>query len=331
MPDAGLLVMVTGANGFVGSHVAEALLAAGYRVRCMVRRTSNPRFIQRLPVELAYADLQTGDGLLTACFGVDAVCHCAGLTRAPDRATFMRVNAQGTETLAQVCAEANPSLRRFLFVSSQAAVGPSPDEGSFADESEAPHPITWYGESKWAAEQSLLRMGNKLPVTIVRPSAVLGPRDRDFLSYFELVKLRLAVQLGKRERQVSLIYIHDLVRLLVLALESDIAVGQTYFGCGQATSYSELSNAIARALHKRPLHITLPEALLTPLAMGATVAERLTGRPALLNGQRAIDLRQPYWLCSGEKARQELGFTARYDLETAVRETAEWYVQNRWL
>lgn len=324
-------VLITGANGFVGSHLAEALLARGYRLRCMVRRSSNLAYIQHLPVEWVYADVRHPESLHQACQGVDAICHCAALTRAPDEATFLRVNTDGTGALAQACLKANPGLRRFLFVSSQAAAGPSAGPDDYLDEADPPHPLTWYGKSKWAAEQALQSMSHRLPVTIVRPAAVFGPRDRDFFAYFDLVKRGLSLQLGRQERKVSLIYIRDLVELLLLALESEAAVGQTYFGCGPAHSYADLSAAIARALDKRPLHLTLPEAVLTPVALWSKVQGRLVGRSPLLNNQRVLDLRQRYWLCSGQKARRELGWTPHYDLETAVRETADWYRHHNWL
>jgi dihydroflavonol-4-reductase len=325
------VILVTGANGFVGSHLTEALLTRGYRVRCMIRRSSDLTFVRHLPVEWAYADVREPDSLRQACRGVSAVCHCAGCTRALDEETFLRVNAGGTEALARACVELNHGLGRFLFVSSQAAAGPSRAADDYVDERCPPRPLTWYGRSKWLAEQALHELEPALPLTIVRPSAVLGPRDVDFLAYFELVKRRLSLQLGRRERQVSLIFVQDLVELLVLALESDVAVGQTYFGCGPAHSYAELSAAIGRALGRRSLRVTVPELALTPIALGGRVWGRVTGRPALLNEQRVLDLGQPYWLCCGDKARQDLGFVPRTDLDTAVRETATWYLDNEWL
>jgi dihydroflavonol-4-reductase len=325
------LVLVTGANGFVGSHLVEALLERGYRVRCLVRRTSDLTFIRELPVEWAYADVRDADNLRQACLGVDAVCHCAGVTRALDEETYMRVNAQAVEVMARACIEANPHLQRFLFVSSLAAVGPSQDGDHFLDEFCRAQPISWYGKSKLAAEWALQGMSSRLPTTIVRPAAVLGPRDRDFLSYFALVKRGLTLQLGREERWASFSYVRDLVRLIVLALESETAVGQTYFGSNQAHTYGELSAAIAKALNKRPVCVTLPEAVLTPMAGWAKVQGRLTGQPALLDDRRMLDLRHRYWLCSGEKARRELGFVAHYDLETGVQETADWYLENGWL
>ena len=325
------LVLVTGANGFVGSHLTEALLARGYRVRCMVRRTSDLTHIRDLPVEWAFADALDRESLPPACEGVDAVCHCAALTRALDEGSFLAVNAEGTEALAQACLDATPDLRRFLLVSSQTAVGPSLGPGDYIDESRPPQPITWYANSKLAAEQALLSLDGRLPLTIVRPSAVFGPRDRDFFAYFDLVKHGLNLQLGRQERVYSLIYVRDLAELILLALESKAAEGQTYFASSYAYSYTELSEAIVRVMGKRPLRITLPEAVLTPIALWSKFQGRLTGKPTLLNDQRVVDMWQHYWLCSGEKARQELGFVPKYDLETAVRETADWYRENGWL
>ena len=333
--EPGDLVLVTGANGFVGSHLVEALLARGHRVRCMVRTTSDLAFIRRLPVEWAYCDLCDGEGMRTAVRGVAAVCHCAALTRALDEETFHRVNVRGAEVLARACLAANPRLRRFLFVSSVAAVGPSDGPSDIVDELRPPRPVTWYGKSKLAAEQALQTVAGgrdgRLPLTIVRPAAVYGPRDRDFRAYFRAIKLRLNPQLGQGERHVSLIYVLDLVDLLLRTLEQQQAVGQIYFGCGPASTYALLAETIARALDRRPVRINVPLAALGLLAAASKVKGRLTGRPALLNDQRLLDVRQRSWLFSGDKARRELGFEAQYDLETGVCETAQWYRREGWL
>jgi len=131
----GQLVLVTGANGFVGSHLTEVLLDRGYQVRCLVRRSSDLTFVQELPVEFFYADLRQGADLRRACQGVDKICHCAALTRALDKETFFQVNTQGALALAQAALEAAPDLDRFLFVSSQAVMGPSHGANDLRDES----------------------------------------------------------------------------------------------------------------------------------------------------------------------------------------------------
>lgn len=328
---SGLSILVTGATGFVGSHLTEALLDRGHHLRCMVRSSSDLTYIRHLPVEWVYGDVCDADCLHQACQGIDVICHCAALTRAVDEQTFFQVNTEGTKALARTAIEAAPNLKRFVYVSSQSAVGPSRNADDYVPESRSPQPITWYGRSKWAAEQALLSMNDVLPLTIVRPAPVFGPRDRDFFTYFDLVNRRLQLKLGRDPRRVSLVFIHDLIDLIILALENEAAVGQTYFGCGEATTYEEFSASISRALGKRSIRITLPVWILTPIALVAQVQEWLTRRPALLNGQRVKDMKQPYWLCSGEKTRMQLGFEPRTDLETAVRETADWYQENGWL
>lgn len=335
MGDRGL-ALVTGANGFVGSHLTEALLRAGYRVRCMVRRSSDLRFVRDLPVEWAYADVRDAESLRQACRGVRWVCHGAALTRAADEETFFRVNALGAEAMGRAAMESSPELERFLFISSHAAVGPSPAAGELVDESAPSRPVTWYGKSKWAGEQALLAMDGQgdstpLPLTIVRPAAVFGPRDIDFFTYFQLVKAGLRLELGRGDRWLSLIYVSDLVDLCLRALEERAALGQVYFACGTNQTQAELSVAIAQAMGKRTVQVRLPEWVLGPMGLWAEVQQRLTGKPPLLNQQRIEDMRQRYWLCSGEKARRELGFSARYPLATAVQETAEWYLENGWL
>lgn len=325
------MVLVTGANGFVGSHLTEALLAHGYRVRCMVRSSSDLTFIRQLPVEWAYADLRDGTDLLEACRGVDAVCHCAALTRAPNEETFMRVNAGGTEVLARAALEASPGLKRFLFVSSQTAAGPAPGKDQPVDESTPPHPVTWYGKSKLAAERALAGMQPRLPTTIIRASAIFGPRDRDFYSYFELVKWRLSLFPSRNERWLNLVYVDDLVALILMAMESDSAIGETYFVCSYEASYRQVAETIAGAMHKRPLHIIVPDPVLSLIALWSKAQTRLTGRTPVLYDQRIVDIRQDYWLCSAEKARRELGYAPNSDFETAVQETADWYLENGWL
>lgn len=243
----------------------------------------------------------------------------------------MRVNARATEALAQACLRAAPDLVRFLFVSSVAAAGPAQSQYDVVSESREPHPITWYGRSKLAAEEVLLALANQVPVTIVRPAAVFGPRDRDFLAYFRLVMRGLELQVGAADRWVSLIYVRDLISLILLCLEKGAAVGQVYFACGETHTRHEFAQAIAKVLGKRAVSVALPEAFLTPIGLWSRIQGRLTGRPGLLNEQRILDMKVRFWVFSGLKARQELEFKPEHDLHSGIHETADWYREHRWL
>jgi nucleoside-diphosphate-sugar epimerase len=324
-------VLVTGANGFVGSHLVEALLAQGYRVRCLVRRTSDLTYICDLPVEWVYGDIASGEGLEAACAGVNAVCHFAGATKAHDRETYFRVNAEGTRHLLATCEQIAPSLYRFVYASSIAAAGPSPD-GYPIDESHPPQPLTYYGQSKLKGEQFCHDYAHRLPVVILRPPPVYGPRERDIYFYFQTVNRGVKLLLGRGERRANFIFVQDLVSLTLHTLKDDRAVGQTYFAAeGKSYDWQEMSDLVMAALGKRAVRVVVPEGLLPVIAAIAGLQARLTGQPSLLNDQKLIELRQRYWVCSAEKARRELGFEAQYDLTTGVHLTAQWYRENRWL
>jgi len=324
-------VLVTGANGFVGSHLVEALLTQGYSVRCLVRPTSDLGFIHHLPVEWAYGDVARDEGLVAACAGVDAVCHLAGATKARDRESYFRANAEGTRHLLAASAHAAPGLRRFVYVSSLAAAGPA-TAGCPIDESHLPHPLTFYGQSKLQGEQFCREYASRLPVVILRPAAVYGPRERDIYFYFQMVNRGIKLLLGRGERRASFVFVSDLAALISRVLADEQAIGQTYFVADQESyDWLQVSELVAEALGKRTVRLVVPEGVLPLIAAAAGLQARLTRQPALLNDQKLIELRQRYWICSAEKARRELGFETQYNLAAGVRLTAQWYRENGWL
>ena len=175
-------VLVTGATGFIGSHLAERLLADGHRVRCLVRRTANRRWLGDPRLELADGSITEPSSLPAAVAGIDIIFHVAGLTAARSREEFFRGNHDGTKNMLEAAARAGKPLR-FVHVSSQAAAGPSPTATPI-DESFPCRPITAYGESKRAAEEEVLKYADQFPITIVRPPAVYGPRDNGVYTFF---------------------------------------------------------------------------------------------------------------------------------------------------
>jgi len=326
-----MLILVTGGNGFVGSHLVEALLAQGYQVRCLVRRTSDLSFIASLPLEWVYGALDDRESLERACRGVDAVCHFAGVTKAPDAATYFRVNAQGTRALLEACWKVNRGVRRFVYCSSQAAAGPA-DGPEPIDETCPPRPVSHYGRSKLAGEEAVRSYAGRLPVVILRPAATYGPRERDILASFRLVKRGFKLLPGGGARQVSLIYISDLVQLALRVLEDERAVGQTYFACdGVAHDWEEAMDTLAAVLNKRPLRIVIPIPLLEAFAALGGMWAKLSKKPFLLNSQKVLEMKQRYWLCDVSKARRELGFVPQVDLATGFARTARWYREHGWL
>ncbi len=324
-------VLVTGATGFIGSHLAEALHGRGHKLRCLVRRTSDLTWLKHLPVEYVQADYADPESLATAVTGVDMIYHLAGVTKAKNRAGYFEGNHLVTKYLLQAVRAANPSLRRFVHVSSQAAVGPSLN-GTPVDERTPFHPLTSYGESKMEAEKECLRLMDALPITITRPPAVYGPRDRDIFEFFNAMNRGLQPMIGFKNKTVSLIHVKDLVSGIISAGEHPNAAGQTYFISSERFyNWKEVGQITARIMGKRAIRLRVPEFGVYAIAGFSELFGLVTRRPVLLNFEKARDIVQDAWTCSIEKAKTELGFRESLTLEEGIRDTVAWYREQSWL
>ncbi len=321
--------LVTGANGFIGSHLVERLLARGAQVRCLVRRTSNLRWLQGLALELVYGSLQEPSTLRPAVEGVDVVFHLAGATKALTREGYFVANTQGTSNLLAACEAAGKP--RVVFVSSQAAAGPS-DGVRAKTEEDPPTPITAYGQSKYQAELAVQQYARVGPAVVIRPPVVYGPRDTDVLVLFRLVARRLCPLVGRGPRLLSLIHVQDLVDGLLLAATSSAALGNIYFLCNDApVDWEDFAELIASTLGRRCLKIHVPEALLPVAGAFSELAARVTKRPALLGREKTREMRQRFWVCDNARAKGDLGFAPRVDVADGVAQTAAWYRAHGWL
>lgn len=326
-----LKALVTGANGFVGSHLVEELLSRGYQVTCLVRKTSNLRWLSGLKVEYVYADISQKESLKNVLKEMDFVFHVAGLTKAKSQEEYFRANYWGTKNLIEACVEDNPQIRRFVYVSSQAAVGPGKD-GQPLNENSLCNPITDYGKSKLEGEKIVLEYSSKLPVTIIRPPAVYGPRDSDILGFFKVANKGFRTLFGRGESYISLCYVEDLAEGIILAAESPKAIGQIYFiADDQNYSWREAFGIIACVLDKEVITLRIPNAFLFTVAFILENIFRLLGKPALVNMQKVREITQKYWLCDVSKAKKELGFSPQYKLEEGARKTVGWYKEKGWL
>jgi len=325
--------LVTGATGFIGSHLVDALLERGVEVRCLVRRSSNRRWLEGKPVELVEASLEDPDSLAPAVREVEIVYHVAGLIAARSYEEFLRGNRDATANLLAAVRRYAPGIRRFVFLSSLAAVGPAPSLAEPVTEQTPYHPITAYGRSKQAAEEVVRAAADTLPITIVRPPAVYGPRDAATLPFFRSVRLGIAPLIGFRDKYLSLVHVRDLVRGILLAAESPQAVGQIYFiSSEEVYTWAQLTEAARVALGRRYVwRVRVPHAFVMGIASVAEVAGWVMKRPPVFDFEKGRDLIQPYWICSVEKARTELGYRQCVGLVEGMQETVQWYRQHGWL
>lgn len=322
--------LITGANGFVGSHMAEYLLEKGLTVRCLVRKTSDLANLRGLKVDYFYADITKQDSLDEALRGVDYVFHFAGRTKARTEAEYMKANAFGVGALAEACLNF-PQIKMLVYCSSLAAVGPQqgPDP---VDENLKPSPISAYGRSKLEGEEILRKIcGDKILYAIVRPTGIYGPRDTEIYIYFKTVCRGLKIGLSGKKRKFSLIHVRDLVHLCWLAATKSPS-GEVYMASdGEAYTWEELSDMIEKALMKRAVKIKIPICLTGLLARLSEMWGNLKGEVVTLNREKMRELRAKGWVVSIKKARTTLGFKPEYTAERGIAETTQWYIHNGWL
>ncbi len=190
--------------------------------------------------------------------GVDWVFHLAGVTKAIKEETYFEVNGLGTENLIHACLENNPRLQKFIYVSSQAAAGPSRN-GINKKESDPCEPVSFYGRSKRMGEESVLAHAHELPTLILRPSAVYGPRDKDIFALFKCLSRRIKPCLTGPRQRLSLCYVQDIVQGILLAVETQAKSGEIFFlSDGNDYRMEEIGDILAHAMGITALRIRVP-------------------------------------------------------------------------
>lgn len=325
--------LITGATGFIGSHVADALKAKGYDIRCTTRSSSKLQWLDGKGYELVSAVLSEPDSLRKAVEGVDVIIHSAGLVAARNEAEFLKANRDGTKNLLEAAYKFNPNLKRFLHVSSQTVAGPSSSLEEPKTEDMELFPITAYGRSKKAAEAEVMKFSEKMPVTIVRPSAVYGPRDTATFQIFQTVNKGLATLIGFNRKYVNIVHSADLTNGIVAAAESENSISQKYFLASEDIyNWTQIMEAMTKALgKKRVLRMRIPHAVVFSVAGLTEFFGRFSQKPPIFNFDKGRDFVQTFWTCSVEKAKKDFGYKQNLTLEQGMIETAQWYKENRWL
>lgn len=321
-------VLVTGASGFIGGQLRDALLRAGSDV-VAIRRPGSPPAKAGRTVEADYnrvADLER----VVASEKPDYVIHVAGVTKGSSYDDFHSGNVVPTRNLLEALRSGHSDTKRFVMVSSAASYGPSASSAPQREEN-PPHPIEHYGASKLEAERLVEEESAGVPWTILRPCAVYGPGDVDHFALFQGAMLGVNLFYGNRDKLMSWIYVDDCLRGIVEAAAHPDSVGKGYFLTNDVQlTWDEFQTEIALAVGHRVRTIDLPEELLWASAFAGELATRLDKKPRLMNLQKAKLGVQEAWTCSGDAARRDFGFTAKVTLAEGIRRTHQWYLDNGW-
>ncbi|MEQ9423700.1 MAG: SDR family NAD(P)-dependent oxidoreductase [Cyclobacteriaceae bacterium] len=331
-------ILITGASGFIGGFIVEKAISRGYEVFAVVRKSSSKQFLQNPTIKFLELSLYDKGKLTSELKALkddhglfDYVIHNAGITKANKRQQFFDVNTQITNNLADAVKETELVDKKFIFISSLAAAGPGNEDNLkpiAIDQN--PHPVTAYGESKLAAEEYLKTLQG-LPYLILRPTAVFGPRDTELLSLFQVVNKGFELYIGTDEQNLSFIYVEDLTEAVLTAMESPQVNKTYYISDGKRYLIKEYVAQIKAALSKRTLKFKVPVGL---VAVAAFLLEKLLGvigKVPALNSEKMAELTSKNWVCDMEPFFNDINFTPKYDLQTAVAETAEWYKKNNWI
>ena len=319
------MILVTGATGFVGSHLVEKLRSRGEAVRCLVRPTTNTR---RLPAgaETAAADLATGQGIDRALDGVDTVIHVAGVTKALRPSGYFAGNARATEMLARVLAGRGI---RLVYVSSLSAMGPSLD-GRPLDEAAVPHPVSSYGKSKLEGERIVRSLAPD--AVIVRPPVVYGPRDTDVFQILKAGAQGLVLEISGGERWFSAIYVEDLAEGLWAAAKSPKTAGRAYYLAHRdPVTWQQLGATAAKIMGRNPRTLRVPLAAAQGIAFFVEMWSRISRNPAIISREKVVEARCRFWICDPARAAAEFGFVAPTPLAAGLAKTLAWYKEAGWL
>jgi len=326
-----VISVVTGANGFVGSHLVDYLVEKGDEVHCLVRKSSNLRWLEGKNVIIHDSGLFDTEGLKKVLINIDYLYHVAGVVKAKNEDGYFKGNVEATENLLDTLVKVSPNIKRVLIVSSLTACGPSL-KGAVCNEDTPNHPITTYGRSKAAQEELAKSYMDNLPITIVRSPAIFGERDTEIYLFFKTYQKGLMSLIGFNKKELSIIYVKDLVQGIYLAATKDISKGEIYFiSSTEFYTWPQIGDELKKVTGKKAFTLRLPHFIVYAIAAIAQLFAMPLNKAATFNLEKARDFVQEAWTCDTTKAEKDLGYKQNYSLEEGLKRTIDWYRAEKWL
>ncbi len=327
-------ILITGANGFIGSFLVAEAVNKNYDVYAGIRKTSDVSSISKFPIhflELDLADKEALKSILNELPPFDYVIHNAGITKTCKKEEFDKVIFKNTQNLILALIETGKVPEKFVYMSSLAAYGPGSEDKPVKTVTDKPNPVSMYGKSKLKSEEFIKSLKD-FPYLIFRPTGVYGPREKDYYVMYKNIKLGLETYVGTKKQQLSFLYVKDLASLLIKSLDSYV-VRKAYF-VSDLKSYTaeQFSQIVKDKLGRKTISLVFPKKLVKILAVvSEKTACLLTGKPPTLNTDKYTELIQKSWLCDSSDLVRDLNFKPQYDLKKGIDETIEWYKNQKLL
>ncbi len=328
-------IFITGASGFVGSHLVEAAHNLGLEVHAAVRKSSQILDIKPFISKFVYPNLGNAEELksLFEKEQYQYIIHAAAMTKAKDEKLMQEVNVGYTDAILEAATADIMPLERITYVSSLAAVGPIPYTSNQLITEETPYnPLTVYGRSKEASELMIQDKYADSPISIFRPTAVYGPREKDIFILFDTMNKGLDPYIGKNPQKLSFIYVKDLVDVLLKGCIIKQDGLQIYnISDGEVYSRYAMAEIFKEVLHKKLFRMHVPLRLVKSVAELSQRLYRNSAKTPVIYPERLRELTAENWGCDITHAVQNLDFNPQYKLEKGLKESLIWYKENKWL
>lgn len=318
-------ILITGASGFIGSFLVEEALNRGMEVWAAVRKGSSMRYLRDERIHKVELDLSSVSQMQEAlsALRIDYVVHAAGATKALRLEDFYKVNTQGTQNLVRALETSNPSLQRLIFISSLSVMGAVREQQPYTEiqDTDTPQPNTAYGKSKLAAEE-WLKKECRLPFTILRPTGVYGPREKDYMLMADSIRKGLDTAVGYKQQDLTFVFVKDVVQAVFKSMKSPNTIGNAYFlSDGEVYSSRDFSDLIIGEMGKKHvLRITFPLWVLRLVCAVSDAWMHVSGKLSTLNNDHYNILKQRNWRCDIAPAQRDFGYAPEWKLPEGVRE-----------
>lgn len=324
-------VVITGANGFIGSHLAEYMSSKGFDVHCIVRETSNLKWLDGKGFTYHKCGLTSIENLKIAFNNAKYIFHLAGTVSALKYEDYIYGNVTLTKNVLEAANSLEKKPSKILITSSLAVAGPTTKDKPLS-ENQGFNPTVQYGKAKVAQEELCAEYFDKLNITIARPSPITGTREVEMFEFIQSINNGIFPKVGYSEKYVNIIHITDLLEAFYQMVETEKTTSEAYFICSEKTySWSEIAAISGKLLNKKPFTLALPHFIIYIAGFFSGLYGKIIGKPQTFDYEKAKEGVQEAWLGSVDKAKKDFGFKQNVTLIEGLKEAIDWYKEVKWL